>query len=366
MAALSFTRVGGQEIRRELGHDPDHPHFIGTLDAFLFRYVVRPFLKQIHPTWPHPRLIPAEWSPHHWRKGPGGLSWEYRGQGGARATTYNLFDICFIDEDNSGPVLASPRRQGGIELVAPNDRAGLVAAKRQNWQRLGWLTHADAALLASEILSDEVHGTAVKLLVLQRFPFLIVDELQDTGFFLGKAVHILLNDPRARGILVGDPNQAIYEFNGARPALFAGFEGLGDAARLPLGNSQRCGALVVAAASHVKESNDHFGHANGNNGRAFLVQYGDMSADVPRIVSTIRTRFPEANAKIITRQSKTVEELSSCSAEEGQSLYCPALTHAYRAVKAFRQGRNVRGLSNMRVAIELAIFGHEGVPDELV
>jgi len=36
----------------------------------------------------------------------------------------------------------------------------------------------------------------------------------------------------------------------------------------------------------------------------------------------------------------------------------------YRAVKAFRQGLNVRGLANARSAVERAVFGHEGVTDE--
>ena len=32
--------------------------------------------------------------------------------------------------------------------------------------------------------------------------------------------------PKARGVLVGDPDQAIYEFNGARPDLFSAFESI--------------------------------------------------------------------------------------------------------------------------------------------
>ncbi len=50
--------IGGQEIRKEVGHDLTHPHFVGTIDAFLYRYVVRPFLRQVHHTWAPPRLIP--------------------------------------------------------------------------------------------------------------------------------------------------------------------------------------------------------------------------------------------------------------------------------------------------------------------
>ena len=35
IAALSFTRVGGDEIRKAIGYELGHPHFVGTIDAFL-------------------------------------------------------------------------------------------------------------------------------------------------------------------------------------------------------------------------------------------------------------------------------------------------------------------------------------------
>ena len=68
IAALSFTRVGGREITRAVGHELDHPHFVGTIDAFLFRYVVRPFLNQCSSTFASPRLIPEEWGAKLWGK----------------------------------------------------------------------------------------------------------------------------------------------------------------------------------------------------------------------------------------------------------------------------------------------------------
>jgi DNA helicase-2/ATP-dependent DNA helicase PcrA len=365
IAALSFTRVGGQEIRREVGYDLSHPHFVGTIDAFLFRYVIRPFLKLVHPTWAAPRLLPADWSPNHWGKAPGGAPWDYRGSGGARAKSYNLFDVCFIDEEANKPILAYRHPYtSNVEPVSALDRTGLFNAKRQSWERFGWITHADAALLASELLGDASHGRALRSLVLRRFPLLIIDELQDTGLFLGKCLRLLLDDPVARGVLVGDPNQAIYEFNGARPDLFNGFETIPGATSMVLGGSQRCPITVVAAASHVKESSDIFTPAIGNVGSTFLIRYSDMVADVPLLVQSVQSRKPTAVLKVIARQSKTVEELSARSITDAKSLHCSALHHVYRAVKAFRQGLNARGYSKARAALEVATFGHEGVTDE--
>lgn len=365
IAALSFTRVGGQEIRREVGYDLSHPHFVGTIDAFLFRYVIRPFLKLVHPTWTAPRLLPADWSPKHWGKAPGGAQWVHRGFGGTHAATYNLFEVFFVDENANGPVLAYliPFK-GHLSPVAVSDRTALLSAKRQIWQRPGWITHSDAALLASDVLSDPTYGTPIRSSILRRFPLIIVDELQDTGFFLGKCLRLLLDEPVACGVLVGDPNQAIYEFNGARPDLFNGFETIAGATSMVLGGSQRCPATIVAAASHVKESSDTFTPAIGNGGSTFLIRYNDMVTDVPILVQSVQSRKPTAVLKVIARQSKTVEELSARSVNDAKSLHCSALHHVYRAVKSFRQGHNARGYAKARAALELATFGHEGVTDE--
>ncbi len=365
IAALSFTRVGGTEIRRALGYDLGHPHFVGTIDAFLFRFVVRPFLRRAYTGHAAPRLIPADWSPGAWTKGPGGAVWEHRGGGGAQAQTYNLFEVCFVDEDATGPVLARPRPyQGGIETVVANDRAGLLAAKRQAWRRLGWVTHADAALLASELLADPTHGARIRAVLLRRFPLLIIDELQDTGFFLSKSIRLLLGEPSARGVLVGDPRQAIYEFNGARPGLFSAFEAVPGATALPLARSQRCPASVVSCATHVTDPPGTFDPTNGDVGRAFLVRYANMVVDVKRLVRAIRDASPAANVKVVVRGNSTISELTSGRGDEIRKLRCPALTHIAHAVQYFRQGYQTRALASARAALELAVLVQEGVTDE--
>jgi len=365
IAALSFTRVGGEEIRRALGYELGHPHFVGTIDAYLFRYIVRPFLRVVHPDYPLPRLIPSEWSPNHWQKNPDSKTWNYQGKGGAKSKHYNLFEVLFIGEDATGPVLACPRPyRGGIEPVKEFDRKGLIQAKRAIWQRYGWLTHSDTALLASELLSDSIYGSAIKKLLLRRFPLVIVDELQDTGFFLGKSIRLLLEGTQGHGVLVGDPNQAIYEFNGARPSLFKNFESLSGAVTLTLGNSQRCSSSVVSVAKYVKETDDPFTPVPANKGRAFLVHYKCLLPEVPRLVRTIQSCRPDDDIRLIVRRRDTIAELrAGVKPKEIHSLRCPALTHTARAVQAFRQARNVAAFAKIRAALDVAVFGHEGVDD---
>jgi len=359
MAALSFTRVGGQEIRNALGHDPLHPHYVGTIDAFLFKYVVRPFFSQTYQVDARPRLIPADWSPGHWSPS---TMWTHRGNGGVKAISYNLLVTGFVGMSSDGPILKFPGFRGS-QQVSDGDRDSLLAAKRNVWEKYGWLTHADAAFVASEILSCPTRGAAIRQSVLLRFPMLVVDELQDTGFFLGKCVQSLLGDPGARGVLVGDPDQTIYEFNGARPDLFSDFIELSGATVLPLKKSLRCPTAVMACASEVKDSGGSIDPADGKAGAAYIVEYGNMATDVRRLVQAISASRPGRTIKIITRRGETVDILMGKSTGDAVSLHCRPLNHLLRAVKELKRGRNVRALAAARAALDFATFGKEGLSE---
>ena len=171
--------------------------------------------------------------------------------------------------------------------------------------------------------------------LIRRFPLIIVDELQDTGY-LSRQKHSAINPDPARGVLVGDPDQAIYEFNGARPDLFNLFELVEGAVTLPLSNSLRCAPSIAAVASHLKDSGGTIGPAHGKTGRAFLVRYGDMFADISRIVDAVMAAHKGVSIKVIARQTSTIVALIGRSAKIVPKLGCPSLNHMQRAVVASR------------------------------
>jgi DNA helicase II / ATP-dependent DNA helicase PcrA len=365
IAALSFTRVGGDEIRKALGHELGHPHYVGTIDAFLFRYVVRPYLNKVCKKIDQVRLIPAEWSPNYWAKGPIGVNIQCRGRGDQKARNYNLLTLCFVGENDGQPVIAT--RSGysrALEKVEENDRKVLMYGKVAMWEKCGWLTHSDAAFLAYKLLGDVNYGSSIRAEIIQRFSFMAVDELQDTGYYLGKSIQLLLCDSAVRAVLVGDPDQAIFEFNGARPELFNDFEALPGAASLPLAGSKRCPVDVIAVASHVKESAGEIRPDKEKTGRAVLVRFTDLVPDVIRMTKAIRNNQPNANIKIVTRTNNTVSELIGREAKSLPKLGSPALFHMQRAVVAFRQGRQAAALAGSRAALDFVVFKHEGVDDE--
>ena len=357
IAALSFTRIGGDEIRKAMGYELDHPHFVGTIDAFLFRYIIRPHLRRVFSWFAEPRLVIGEWGAEHWDRLGSDQS--------TNVNKINLFGCAYIGEENGQEVIAhKPRRALQLQRLTGNDLIRVRTEKKGIWQRCGLLTHSDAAFWVSKILEEPTFGPVVCAEVIQRFPFLIIDELQDTGYFLGKSIRLLLENPNANGVLVGDPDQAIYEFTGARPDLFNGFETIAGAISLPLANSQRCSSAVVGAATHLKDSPGLIGPAQGRTGRAILVRYSDMTLEVSKLVEALRTSRPTADLKVVARGTTTVEHLAGRRVGDTPSLHSPPLRHMHRAVVAFRRGRNYSALAAARSVLDRAVFQHEGVSDE--
>jgi DNA helicase II / ATP-dependent DNA helicase PcrA len=358
IAALSFTRVGGDEIRQALGYEIEHPHFVGTIDAFLFRYVVRPYFCSCFPNFAAPHIVPGEWGIDRWNHYEANQT-VIVGKG------INLFSCVFIGEDQGKAIIAHKKHlAGSLEPLTGDDLIKVKKGKWKLWEMSGCLTHSDAAFWASKILENKTYGSIIRAEIVRRFPLIIVDELQDTGFYLGKCIHLLLNENSVRSVLVGDPDQAIFEFNGARPVLFNEFETISGAKTLPLANSRRCPSTITKAANYLKDSTGIIGPADNKTGKAFLVRYYDMKSDIAKIASATIKKYPNKNIKIIARSNDTVTDLIGCKAITPPRIGCPSLFYIHLAVTNFRQGHQIAALANSRTAINLATFGREAVTDQ--
>ena len=363
IAALSFTRVGGKEIRRAVSYDLCHPHFVGTLDSFFFKFVVRPFLRQVFPQCAVPRLIPAEWEPNKWQRGANNTSFIVPVGYGKDARTFKLFDVCFLGEDQGKPVVACKQWDWDpIVELGDQDRDAILNAKRELWKRHGWLTHSDAAYLASKILGDKTHGIVVRAELVRRFGLIVVDELQDTGWYLGQCVMQLLAEPTARGVLVGDPDQAIFEFNGARPDLFDRFLQLDGSEQITLGRTLRCNATVCKVAQYLAGPSRRIEPTPDRIGRAFLLSY-ETEKDIHALRNWLARPAGLCSTKIVARQSKTVRMIAGVTAKDSPALGSVPFNHLHRSVNNFRQGRLVAALASARAALGYAFFDHEDVTD---
>ena len=247
IAALSFTNVARQTIESRVGGVVTAPHYIGTLDSFAFRFVVKPFGHLVGLPRGRVRLFPATLS--NQLESPSV-------QVGSKVTQRApLFKVHF-----SGVVgkKATARAETAFktEEVPEGQMDAVREAKENFWKKTGIVTHSDCHFLAAWILLKGGEANPVRKLIARRFPTLFIDELQDTGYFLARAFVQLCGEPSIDALVVGDPNQAIYGFGGASPTIFDDFAKLQGASTFRLTRSLRCPkkvAEVVTALSFSKE-----------------------------------------------------------------------------------------------------------------
>ncbi len=200
IAALSFTNVAWQQIEKKLGAQfsvqlpLSFPHFLGTIDSFINNHVFLPYGHMLMNPSKRPVLVGE---PH------GGWS--------GRSYPEKLFDKINIDIDGQ-LFFPHPRQKPGNEGTLEQ----AFRCKRR-LLRSGYATQQDANYFALRILEE--YPQVARSLV-YRFPMLIVDEVQDTSEIQMRIIDKLIENGLGEVMLVGDPDQAIFEWNTARPDLF--------------------------------------------------------------------------------------------------------------------------------------------------
>lgn len=81
-----------------------------------------------------------------------------------------------------------------------------------------------------------------------KFPVMVIDEYQDLGVPLHRMVLALMNRAGVRIIAVGDPDQSIYGFTGARPSLLRDLFELNAVEAVQLRLNYRCANRIIDAS----------------------------------------------------------------------------------------------------------------------
>jgi superfamily I DNA/RNA helicase len=199
IAVLSFTNVAWQEIEKtfskvfQAGGKISHPHFLGTIDSFINKYIFLPYGHLILKCKDRPVLVGE----------PHGI-WT------GRYFSDSLFDNISYKIDGSFYAIN--------ERIMPRNwlTNNSIIRSKKNINKGGFATQCDANYFAMKIL--EKYPQIAKAIAL-RFPYLIVDEAQDTSDIQMRIIDILIENGLNQVMLVGDPDQAIFEWNDAKPYL---------------------------------------------------------------------------------------------------------------------------------------------------
>lgn len=208
VAVLSFTNVASQEIDKQtkelmpVGYQIKYPHFIGTIDSFIDSFILLRF----------GYLMQKEN-----RKRPVILHENY-----GEITFYTKNKECHANGCISNPFdfnwssTGKLLRNGKTIDCSITEKRPCLAFKRAMIKN-GYVTQNEAIALSYVLLKR--YPQIVNMLV-YRFPIIIIDEAQDTSQEQMAIIDLFAEAGAQTIILVGDPDQSIYEWRNATPEYF--------------------------------------------------------------------------------------------------------------------------------------------------
>lgn len=262
MAVLSFTNVAKDElinnIKKITGQTGlPYPHFIGTLDSFISQYIVMPFGTCIFRSDVRPTIVEGD----YYETIMGGF-WRRECYG-------NYCELKDFYITPSGKVCDEKGKLTKCTLqgTKPCERA------KETLLKSSILSCKEATLFAIEILKN---NPDVLKLIASRFPYFIVDEAQDTSKEQMELLNLLFDGGVTNAILIGDPDQAIYEWRDADPSVFLNMYNDKKWNSVELNENFRCSQHICNATkifSSLSEVSNAVGDSKEFNIKPIIVRY---------------------------------------------------------------------------------------------
>lgn len=352
IAAISFTNVAQREIAKRVTGRLGPPHFVGTIDSFVLHFIVRPFANLMGAAQSGIRLMPSPFCEE--------LELPTFRYGQKAYENISIFCMQFCGGTEDSPVLSFDANYKRV-LVTGSGAKQALSLKKGEWKKTGRISHSDSHFIASDILHSAT-GTAIARVLARRFPVILVDEVQDTGWFLGRALLKLLECELVRSLVVGDSDQGIYQFGGADTGLFEKLTALPGAKLMPLTRTQRCSVQVTKVIRCLSLKNLQIEPKKGaDTGRAILIIHGcaepELSASLRQKI--LKSRSDLQSAFFITRKNETAKSLNGKlvnASFPGQSAIARAVD---RAGALMRSGESAMAVRLIGKQLGAAVLGNE-------
>lgn len=287
VACVTYNNECARELESRLaalGIEPGGRVFIGTVHSFSLTQIVLPYAKVAGLGLPDEFSVATQSERAHaleraYRRVIDGSenpqSWDFRMSNYRRA----------ILNRNS-----PEWREGDPELAA------LVEAFEGELRSMGRIDFDDMPLLAVRALRA---NKWLQRALLAKYPVLVVDEYQDLGRALHRMVLGLCFSAGMRLFAVGDPDQSIYGFTGARPELLQQLSRRDDVETVHLRLNYRCGSRIVIASRYaLGEDRDYEAAEGADEGTIYFHPRAgnrDQQADdlFSSLLPDIRKRLPD-------------------------------------------------------------------------
>jgi ATP-dependent DNA helicase Rep/DNA helicase-2/ATP-dependent DNA helicase PcrA len=136
----------------------------------------------------------------------------------------------------------------------------------------------------------------VRRAICAKYPIVVIDEYQDLGLPLHRIVRALLRG-NVRVIAVGDPDQSIYGFTGAKPELLRALATHPKMEAITLRLNYRCGDRIIAASKTLLPSPADYRSHDGSKGEISIYEtHKDLAGQATYALSQLLPNILKVNA----------------------------------------------------------------------
>lgn len=239
IAILSFTNIACEEIKNKIieikGVNPiTYPHFIGTVDSFINNYIFLRFGYLLNGI--HPKIIfnerDVQYRYQYWR----GECY--------RSCIGKLHEFRLNDDEKVY------RKEQAVTCIEHN---GVIPCRSyiKALHRKGFFFQSEVPYQSLLLLQKYPYIAQV---IKERFPYIIIDEVQDTSLEQMNLFDNLVDNGLDDINLIGDPDQAIYEWRKAKRKCFIDKINDDRWISLSLTNNFRSSQLICNATKYFSET----------------------------------------------------------------------------------------------------------------
>jgi len=236
IACITYNNQCARELKRRLaslGVEDGKRAAIGTLHSFCLQHIVLPYARLAGIAVPEPlKVAMADEHDRCWAEAVEKVK-------GVDEPPRNWIFTCDVYRRTHLD------RQKEDWYGGSEDVAKIIEVYEQALLKKG-LVDFDGMVLTGLRLVEDYEW--VRRALRARFPILVVDEYQDLGHALHRIVLCLCFKAGMRLVAVGDPDQSIYGFTGAEPALLHDLAKRDGIESVPLQLNYRCGSTIIQAS----------------------------------------------------------------------------------------------------------------------
>lgn len=208
VACITYTNSAVHEIearlRQQTQLDAELYYDVCTIHSFCLNHIFRPYCHLIEGFENGFRVLTPD-------------SDEFRQYVNSACEQFGRFDLSFQDYEEftqlrmniEGHPVGNAVERGAISVELANEY----------WRRIRRAGYVDFANIIYHSFCLLRHRPEISTYMQAKFAWILVDEFQDTTDLQVEILTLIADGDRTRFFLVGDPNQSIYRFAGARPDL---------------------------------------------------------------------------------------------------------------------------------------------------